>query len=80
MAELADAQDLKSCGKRFPYRFDPGLRHQIIPIINLVGIIFLRKNNRQAFNIGLPVIKYSFGEADLLYKIILQMSDISPVY
>ena len=28
VAELADARDLKSRGKRFPYRFDPGHRHQ----------------------------------------------------
>ncbi len=28
MAELADARDLKSRGKRFPCRFDPGHRHQ----------------------------------------------------
>ena len=27
VAELADAQDLKSCGINFPYRFDPGFRH-----------------------------------------------------
>ena len=27
MAELADAQDLKSCGPYRPYRFDSGLRH-----------------------------------------------------
>ena len=29
MAELADARDLKSRGKRFPYRFDPGLEHHV---------------------------------------------------
>ena len=28
VAELADAQDLKSCGLRESCRFDPGLRHQ----------------------------------------------------
>ena len=27
VAELADARDLKSRGKRFPCRFDPGHRH-----------------------------------------------------
>ena len=27
VAELADAQDLKSCGTDLPYRFDPGRRH-----------------------------------------------------
>ena len=27
VAELADAQDLKSCGTYLPYRFDSGLRH-----------------------------------------------------
>lgn len=29
VAELADAQDLKSCGSETPYRFDPGLRHHV---------------------------------------------------
>ena len=29
VAELADAQDLKSCGTIIPYRFDPGLRHHL---------------------------------------------------
>ena len=28
MAELADAQDLKSCGTNLPYRFDSGRRHE----------------------------------------------------
>ena len=28
VAELADAQDLKSCGGNSPYRFDSGLQHQ----------------------------------------------------
>ena len=28
MAELADAQDLKSCGGKTPYRFDSDSRHQ----------------------------------------------------
>ena len=27
VAELADAQDLKSCGTNLPYRFDSGRRH-----------------------------------------------------
>ncbi len=30
VAELADAQDLKSCGTYLPYRFDSGLRHHYI--------------------------------------------------
>ncbi len=30
VAELADAQDLKSCGANTPYRFDSGLRHHQI--------------------------------------------------
>ena len=29
VAELADAQDLKSCGERSPYRFDSGPRHHL---------------------------------------------------
>ena len=28
VAELADAQDLKSCGTNLPYRFDSGRRHK----------------------------------------------------
>ena len=31
VAELADARDLKSRGKRFPCRFDPGHRHHKTP-------------------------------------------------
>ena len=30
VAELADAQDLKSCGTNLPYRFDSGRRHCIV--------------------------------------------------
>ena len=30
VAELADAQDLKSCGERSPYRFDSGPRHHLL--------------------------------------------------
>ena len=30
VAELADAQDLKSCERKLSYRFDPGPRHNII--------------------------------------------------
>ena len=29
VAELADAQDLKSCGLNRPYRFDSGRRHSL---------------------------------------------------
>ena len=29
VAELADAQDLKSCGTNLPYRFDSGRRHLV---------------------------------------------------
>ena len=32
VAELADAQDLKSCGERSPYRFDSGPRHHLFKI------------------------------------------------
>ena len=35
VAELADAQDLKSCGINFPYRFDSGLRHQEMTPLDL---------------------------------------------
>ena len=33
VAELADAQDLKSCGTNLPYRFDSGRRHTQKPLI-----------------------------------------------
>ena len=37
VAELADAQDLKSCGTNLPYRFDSGRRHtQISDLIPLL--------------------------------------------
>ena len=32
VAELADAQDLKSCGERSPYRFDSGPRHHLFTL------------------------------------------------
>ena len=37
MAELADAQDLKSCGTYLSYRFDSGLRHHV----NIAGTVKL---------------------------------------
>ena len=42
VAELADAQDLKSCDPYRSYRFDPGLRHQFIfgCIWKSAGIIY----------------------------------------
>ena len=43
VAELADAQDLKSCGKRFPCRFDPGLRHHHGAKLSLLRFV-LQKN------------------------------------
>ena len=33
VAELADAQDLKSCGTNLPYRFDSGRRHSWKPLL-----------------------------------------------
>ena len=42
VAELADAQDLKSCGTNLPYRFDSGRRHSFITTkIFLCGLYFL---------------------------------------
>ena len=38
MAELADAQDLKSCGTNLPYRFDSGRRHNFESVGNAVFI------------------------------------------
>ena len=38
MAELADAQDLKSCGTNLPYRFDSGRRHCFESVGNVVVI------------------------------------------
>ena len=42
VAELADAQDLKSCDPYRSYRFDPGLRHQFIFLYTrkYAGIIY----------------------------------------
>ena len=33
VAELADAQDLKSCGTNLPYRFDSGRRHYKLQVL-----------------------------------------------
>ena len=35
VAELADAQDLKSCGTNLPYRFDSDHRHRFVGIAQL---------------------------------------------
>ena len=40
VAELADAQDLKSCGTNLPYRFDSGLRHEVVVPQTLIIIGF----------------------------------------
>ena len=37
VAEQADARDLKSLGKRLPYRFDPGHRHHVRGKLNIAG-------------------------------------------
>ena len=38
VAELADAQDLKSCGTNLPYRFDSGRRQLILIYQNLKNV------------------------------------------
>ncbi len=38
MAELADAQDLKSCGSKISYRFDSGCRQCLNRDINLISV------------------------------------------
>ena len=48
VAELADAQDLKSCGTNLPYRFDSGRRHclEVLQALILSGFgafLFLQK-------------------------------------
>ena len=40
VAELADATDLKSVGKKFPYRFDSGPRHQYKGLQSLICKLF----------------------------------------
>ena len=42
VAELADAQDLKSCAPYRAYRFDPGLRHQSRKHLLVQQIIYCR--------------------------------------
>ena len=53
VAELADAQDLKSCGTNLPYRFDSGRRHYL-----------LRRGNVDVYNIPL----FSFKIFPLFHK------------
>ena len=48
VAELSDAQDLKSCGTNLPYRFDSGRRHCLKveeTLINTAFPLFLHKGN-----------------------------------
>ena len=48
VAELADAQDLKSCGTNLPYRFDSGRRHCLKveeTLINTAFPLILHKGN-----------------------------------
>ena len=39
VAELADAQDLKSCGEQSPYRFDSDSRHLFAPMAQLDRVL-----------------------------------------
>ena len=50
VAELADAQDLKSCDPYRSYRFDPGLRHQYISA--QLGYIFLSRGRAAGSSSG----------------------------
>ena len=47
VAELADAQDLKSCGANPPYRFDSGLRQYKTSVFT--GVLFLYNNEKRGF-------------------------------
>ena len=73
MAELADAQDLKSCGTNLPYRFDSGLRQFCEVLQTLVNrgleafFIFFKKLykvvqpvNIRVTPISLPFERYLF--------------------
>ena len=48
VAELADAQDLKSCGTFLPCRFDPDLEHHVGAGYILLAPIFVYKNQSVA--------------------------------
>ena len=54
VAELADAQDLKSCDPYRSYRFDPGLRHQPLDwmpsALNIADAALRRLRTRRASN------------------------------
>ena len=59
MAELADAQDLKSCEAYPSYRFDPGHQHQTKPGANSCWeqqIVSYRKQEEVLLGL-LPVFK-----------------------
>ena len=45
VAELADAQDLKSCGIQPPYRFDSGLEHHQFHIAEWSSLVARRAHN-----------------------------------
>ncbi len=60
MAELADAQDLKSCGTNLPCRFDSGLRHlrekgiSVFTEIPFFVTLYTEEQNKPNCNCSVP--------------------------
>ena len=79
MAELADARDLKSRGSNFPYRFDPGHRHQTHLTAN-GEVLFAKEANDRRMG-STPVIGTKTQPTALSSGLLLKkkLSDRSPV-
>ena len=63
VAELADAQDLKSCGTNLPYRFDSGRRHRWKSRENVVYSafsLFFYLDNKRSIIIVNNNVKHTF--------------------
>ncbi len=67
VAELADAQDLKSCGPNRPYRFDSGRRHMTIFTRIRANMVFF-------------ILKYSFLLLFAVFSVGLNQKTLSLVY
>ena len=65
VAELADAQDLKSCGTNLPYRFDSGLRH--CKILDFSRVLFFVLHILSKCELTILDISFDFSSGACLY-------------
>ena len=67
VAELADAQDLKSCGTYLPYRFDSGCRHEKIQHCKSWIFFRLTGNFRSSSNKNAPRGSHCGGKENAVF-------------